>query len=456
MKNQNQPGLLYPDRDFLKHLGAIGLPIVLQQFLNTLLNFADTLMIGQLGESTIAAIGLANKVFFIFSIIVFGVCSGTGILAAQYWGRRDVANIRRAQGLALSFSLGVSLLFVLACTLAPVGVMGILTNSGAAIGIGASYLRIVIFSYPLTAVTQVYVASLRSVGQVRAPVVISIVAILVNVSLNYMLIFGIGPFPRLEAEGAALATLIARVVECCTLLFIVYRNDSPVRGSIREMHSFDGAFARLFFAQSTPVILNEVTWGLGVTMYSLVYGRMGDSATAAITVTQSVEQMAQVVFMGLSAACAVVLGNELGAGRLREAKAHAAQVLALQFVLALGTSGVFYLVRRPIIGLFALLPEVESLTAACLTVFCIFLPAKVFNLITVVGILRSGGDSRFALLMDLAGVWLIGVPLAWLGGLVWGLPIYLVYALVFTEEVCKVFVGLFRVLQGKWCRTIVQ
>ena len=286
--------------------------------------------------------------------------------------------------------------------------------------------------------------------------VISIVAILVNVSLNYMLIFGIGPFPRLEAEGAALATLIARVVECCTLLFIVYRDDSPVRGSIREMLSFDGAFARLFFAQSTPVILNEFTWGLGVTMYSLVYGRMGDSATAAITVTQSVEQMAQVVFMGLSAACAVVLGNELGAGRLREAKAHAAQVLALQFVLALGTSGVFYLARRPIIGLFALLPEVENLTAACLTVFCIFLPAKVFNLITVVGILRSGGDSRFALLMDLAGVWLIGVPLAWLGGLVWGLPIYLVYALVFTEEVCKVFVGLFRVLQGKWCRTIVQ
>ena len=449
-------GAIWSDLPFIKKLCAIAIPIAVQQLLNTTLNFVDTLMIGQLGESTIAAVGLANKVFFVFTIIVFGVVSGTGILAAQYWGKQDVHNIRRAQGIALTIALSVSAVFVVVCVAAPTFVMSIFTNSPAAIKIGAEYLQIVVISYPLTAITLVYVASLRSVNQVKVPVVVSIVAIFTNVILNYVLIFGHFGFPQMGAAGAALATTIARVVECGVLLFIVYKYDSPVAGSIREMLSFDKAFSKLFFKTAAPVIFNEMTWGIGITMYSLAYGRMGDSAMAAITVTQSIEQLAQVVFMGLASACAVILGNELGAGKLKEAKKHALDIHVIQIIFSVLISIGFYFIRMPIISLFALNGPVAETAGMCMIVFCIFMPFKNFNLINVVGVLRSGGDSTFALWMDISGVWLIGVPLAFLGGLVWGLPIYLVYALVLIEEVYKVFIGGFRYLQGKWCRNLVD
>ena len=447
---------IWQDMSFIKKLCSIAIPIAVQQLLNTVLNFVDTLMIGQLGESTIAAVGLANKVFFVFSIIVFGVVSGTGILAAQYWGKEDVHNIRRAQGIALTIALSVSTVFLVVCGFAPGFVMSIFTNSPAAIDIGAQYLRIVVLSYPLTAITLVYVSSLRSVNQVKVPVVVSIVAILVNVVLNYVLIFGHYGFPKMGVAGAALATTIARAVECAVMLFIVYKFGSPVAGSIKEMMSFDKPFAKLFFKTASPVIFNEMTWGIGITMYSLAYGRMGDAAMAAITVTQSIEQLAQVVFMGLASACAVILGNELGAGKLKEAKKHAFDIHVIQLMFSVLVAVSFYFLRMPIISLFALSGPVVEYTGVCMTVFCLFMPFKNFNLINVVGVLRSGGDSTFALWMDISGVWLIGVPLAFLGGLVWGLPIYFVYALVLIEEVYKVFVGGFRYGQGKWCRNLVE
>lgn len=443
------------DRAFLSKLLAIGLPIALQQLLNTVLNFVDTLMIGQLGESTIAAVGLANKVFFVFNIIVFGICSGTSILTAQYWGKGDVRSIHRAQGLALTLSVSISLVFLAVCAADPLFVMRIFTNSESAAVIGAGYLKYVVWSYPLTAITMVYVASLRSVNQVKAPVIISIISILVNVLFNWLLIFGVAGFPRLEAEGAAIATAIARTVECISLLLIVYKGRSPVAGSLKEMLSFSKPFSRLFFTTASPVIFNEMTWGIGVTMYSLAYGRMGDDAVAAITVTQSIEQIAQVFFMGLASACAVILGNELGAGKMERARKHGSDVMFLQWVFSFVIALVFFALRGPIISLFSVSDTVIGYANACMTVFCLYVPFKNFNLINVVGILRSGGDSRFAFLMDLSSVWLIGVPLAFLGALVWHVPIYIVYALVLSEEAFKVIIGTIRYKQRKWCRNLV-
>ncbi len=446
---------MFSNKAFMRKTISIALPITVQALLNNVLNMVDTLMIGQLGESTIAAVGLANKVFFVFSLLVFGICSGSGILAAQYYGEDDIPNLRRVLGMALLLGVGASALFIIPAIFIPGSVMRIFTPSSEAIAIGSAYLMVVCLSYPFTAITQGYISILRAANQVMAPVVISMVSIFVNVILNYSLIFGKFGMPRLGVTGAALATLLARVIESVSLLCVIYLKKSPAAARFKEMFSLSRPFVGLFFATAAPVIANEFMWGLGVTIYSLVYGRMGDGPTAAITICQSVEQVYQVVFQGLSAATAVILGNILGSGDLKKAEEYAKNFILLQFMVSLAAMAVCAGSKEFLIGMFSVSEEVAGFVRACFTAFILYIPAKNFNFVNIVGILRSGGDTKAALFLDTTGVWLIGIPLAFLGGMVLQLPIYFVYAMVMAEEVYKLVLGFIRYRQKKWLRKIV-
>jgi putative MATE family efflux protein len=443
------------DKAFVNKTIAITIPIALQGFLNTAINFVDTIMIGKLGESSIAAVGLANKVFFVFTLLVFGIVSGSGVLTAQYWGKREVTNIRKVLGISLILSLCASLLFLIPSIINPRFVMRIFTTSENSIKLGAMYLSIVALSYPFTAITNTYVSLLRGVNQVKAPVVISTIAIFVNVIFNYILIFGKFGFPELGVAGAAIATLIARVVECITLLIIVYSKKGPAAAKLKELIHFDASFMKKYITTVLPVIANEFMWGLGVTMYSLAYGRMGDEAVASITITQTVEQIMQVIFMSISNATAVILGNEMGAGHLKDAENHSKNLIFIQLVLSVFVGFVTFLIREPVILLFDVSPVVEGYIKLCFLVFIFYLPFKMFNTINIVGILRSGGDTKACLFLDCSGVWLIGIPMAFLGGLVFHLPIYTVYAMVLIEEIYKFVLGLIRYRQKKWLCNIV-
>ncbi|QHQ62141.1 MATE family efflux transporter [Anaerocolumna sedimenticola] len=451
----NQMKIIAKDKPFLSKTIAITIPIALQGLLNTILNFVDILMIGKLGESTIAGVGLANKVFFVFTLLVFGIVSGSGVLTAQYWGKRDVVNIRKVLGISLILALSASILFVVPCIINPKFVMGIFTNSEETIRIGAVYLSIVVISYPFTAITNAYVSLLRGVNQVKAPVIISIASILVNVIFNYILIFGKFGFPELGVAGAAIATLMARVVESSVLLFIVYKNHGPAAAKLKELLSFNLEFIKKYFVTVSPVIANEFMWGLGVTLYSLAYGRMGDSAVAAITITQTVEQIMQVIFMSLSNAAAVILGNEMGAGHLKDAEKHAKNLIFIQLTLTVFVGIFCFFIRQPIINLFDVTDIVAGYVKLCFLVFILYMPFKMFNTINIVGILRSGGDTKACLFLDCTGVWFIGIPMAFIGGLVLHLPIYTVYAMVLIEEIYKFILGIKRYRKKKWLRNLV-
>ncbi|MCI9282984.1 MAG: MATE family efflux transporter [Lachnospiraceae bacterium] len=442
------------DRIFLRKAVMIALPVALQGMLNTIVNLVDTMMIGQLGETTIAAVGLANKVFFVFSLLVFGVASGSGVLAAQYWGNQDEKNIRKVTGLALLIALVGSLFFVIPSVMYPSAVMRIFTNSQGAIQIGAVYLAVAALSYPFTALTNIYVAMLRAVGRVKAPVMISCMTILINITLNYVLIFGHFGAPRLGAQGAAIATLTARIVESGAILGVVYLTRSPIAGRFGELFGYGGAFVRQFVGTASPVIANEFIWGLGTTMYSLAYGRMGDNAVASITIATTIQDIVVVLFQGLSAATAVILGNEMGAGKLKQAEKYAKNFFILQFLVTLAAMGICYGIRGNIIAMYSISPEVAADVNRCLLVFILYMPFKMFNFINIVGVLRSGGDTKLCLVIDTSGVWLIGVPMAFLGGLYLRQTIAVVYAMVMSEEVYKAVVGYLRYRQKKWLRNL--
>jgi len=446
---------LAQDKKFIRKTIAITIPIALQALLNTSLNLVDTVMVGSFGQSTIAAVGLANKVFFVFTLLLFGIVSGSSILTAQYWGKNDIKNIRKVLGISLIIGLVGSVIFVIPSLICPKVVMSIFTPNENTIKIGASYLAIAAISYPLTAVTNVYVSLLRGVNQVKAPVLITLICIFIKIILNYILMFGHFGVPALGVQGEAIATVIARTIECTCILCIVYFEKGPAAAKLKELFSYNKEFIKLYFSTVSPVIINEFMWGLGITMYSLVYGRMGDGAVASITITQTVEQIITVMFQGISAATAVILGNELGANKLDDAKKHAKYFIILQFIFALIMGIICFFIRFPVISLFNVTDMVGVDISKCLIVFIIYLPFKMFNWVNIVGILRSGGDTKAALILDISGVWMVGIPLAYLGGIVLGCPIYIVYAMVTLEEVYKFIFGFRRYRQKVWLKNLV-
>ena len=464
----NRFRIILNDKKFLKKTFTIAVPIVLQNLLNNVLNFVDTLMIGQLGKTAIAAVGLANKVFFVFSLLMFGVCSGSVVLASQYWGRRELLNIRRVLSISLLIGVSCSILFVIPGLVFPEFVMRIFTPQQETIAEGAKYLVIIALSYPLTAITNVYVAILRSMNYVKLPVIITSIAIVVNVVLNYGMIFGHFGFPVMGVAGAALATVIARVVEFSALLLIIYLHKAGdgkvgdfVHLKINQVKEkgeafFHKTFVIKYLHTATPVIINEFMWGLGVTMYALVYGRMGDSAMAAITISNTVEQVALVFFFGMCNAAAVILGNELGADELGKAEEHAKNYILMQLILTIIGAVFLYFMRHILISPFAVPEDVIRQTSLCITVFALYMPARMLNALFIVAILRSGGDTKAALFLDVSAVWLIGIPMAVLGGLILHLPIYIVYAMIMLEEFYKLGLSILRYRKKKWLKNIVS
>ena len=444
------------DIAFLKKVLTIALPVAMQGMLNTVVNLVDNLMIGSLGSTAIASVGLANKVFFVFTLLVFGVASGSGVLAAQYWGNQDVKNIRKVLGIGLIISLTGAILLLTPARLKPELMMRIFTTSQASIQMGAAYLAVVAFSYPCTAISNTYVAMLRAVNHVKAPVVISCVAIMVNIVFNYILIYGKLGAPALGVAGAAIATLIARVVEMTLIIVVVYVGKTPLACRLRELFGYTREFLRQFFRTAIPVICNEFVWGLGITIYSMAYGRMGDDAVAAITIATTIQDIVVVLFQGLSAATAVILGNEMGAGKLKQAELYAKYIFILQFMLTIFAALVIVTLRWPFISLYqpGISDEVAMSVSRCLLMFALFTPAKMFNFVNIVGVLRSGGDTMMCLFIDTSGVWFIGIPLAFIGGLVLKQPIHIVYGMVMLEEVYKTAIGFWRYRQKKWLRNL--
>lgn len=442
--------------NFVRKTASIAIPVAIQGMMNTVLNMVDTMMIGSIGETPLAAVGLANKVFFVLSLLLFGIASGSCVMTAQYWGNKDVKSARRVLGISIIIAVSSAFMFCLAGLFIPEKVMRIFTPQADTIALGVEYLKIVAITYPVQALTQCYVYFNRAVGRVKMPVIVSGVAIFINICLNYTLITGKFGMPALGVRGAAVGTLVARFIECILVVGGIYLSKGPGAAKLREMFDLSIGFLKKYFSTVTPVIFNEFLWGLGITLYALAYGRMGDGAVAAITITQTIEDLFVSAFMGLSSATGVILGNEMGAGNLKDAKRHAGYFLRFCLVLSIGFAILIYLLRGGIVGMYDISPTVKSDVMLCLRAFCCYMPLRMMNYVIVVGVLRSGGDTKFALFLDCSSVWLIGVPMAFIGGLVFKLPIYWVYAMVLSEDIYKIILGLWRYKKRKWLRNIAE
>jgi putative MATE family efflux protein len=444
------------DRDYYRNLLKLAIPVTLQQLIMSSLNMVGIVLIGQLGDTSIAAVGLANQVFFLFQLLLFGITSGSAMFTAQLWGKRDMSNIKRVLGLGLVLSQLAALAFLLITQLAPEFVLHIYSTDPAVIDLGKDYLSLFGWCFPFVAITFTYASVLRSTGNVRLPLVVSTSALSLNMLLSYLLIFGKLGLPELGVQGAALSGLIARVVEACAMLVGANLLHTPASGRIREIFSFDPAFVKKVMVPVLPVVVNEMLWSFGITAYNVAYARIGTESFAAMNIASSIDQVATVVFIGIANATAILVGNLIGANQEQKAQEYGGRSIAISVLGSLVIGTLIYISRDFVLSFYKVSPEVIHNAMGVLTVIAIFLWLRMTNLIIFVGILRSGGDTLFALALDGLIIWFVGVPLAFYGAFALHLPVYWVYALVMTEELTKAILGLWRFLTRKWIHHLAQ
>jgi putative MATE family efflux protein len=444
------------DREFLRSMLALALPVAFQQLITASLNMIDVLMVGQLGETAVAALGLANQIFFLLILFLFGVTSGMSIFTAQYWGKGEVENIRKVLGLCLAIAMFVAAVFTSAALLMPQTLMSFYTEDQAVIRLGSDYLRIVGMSYIMMAITVSYISVLRSITMVKMTVVVAIIALGIKTLVAYLLIFGIGPFPELGVRGAAIGTATGWMFECILLLVLVYGLKTPLAANPLSFFRFNRPFVKNVLKTSLPAALNEVLWSLGFTSYNAVYAHIGTDAIAAVNINATVEELLFVLFMGLGNACAVMVGNTIGAGGKDIAFEYGRRFMILGITTALLGGAVVFSLRETVLGLYQISPAAADNLRGLMLVSALSAWLKMLNFILFIGTMRAGGDTRYAMFTELFSIWCIGVPSALIGGFVLHLPVYGVYALVLLEEAVKAVIVLRRYLSRKWIHDLVN
>ncbi|MDO5603006.1 MAG: MATE family efflux transporter [Oscillospiraceae bacterium] len=445
------------EKNFLFTVVSIALPIALQNIISFGVNLMDSVMLGQLGDVAITAANLGGQPFFLLTMFGFGLASGGSVLIAQYWGKGDIGRIRRVMAMSLQSVFVVSLLFTLASLLFPYQLMRLFTPDEAVIKASVEYLSTLAFSYLFYSLSNCYLMCLRAVERVRISTLIYGVSFFVNVFFNWCFIFGKCGAPALGVRGAAIGTILARMSECALSLLYMYMRENRAGFRLRHLlRRWDGALLRDFLKHSLPVVGNELLWGLGTVLMTMIISNLGDVFVTANSIANVVNQVTSVAAFGVANAAAVLTGKAVGAGRPQTARKTANTLLLFSLIVGLCGGLLLFVLRGPILTIYAITPAARALTLDIMTVLAVLQPILALELNCIVGVLRGGGDTRTAFFIDCGCLWLISLPLGLLGGYVLGLAPAAIYLLMRVDTVLKTGLGLWRIRSGRWIKNITR
>lgn len=448
-------GCLRWDRPFVRNVLVVALPLVVQQLLTASLHIIDGLMVTSLGDVAYSGVTQANRVTFMFNLFSFGAATGGTIFLSQYWGHRDIKRMRHSMGLTMAGILMVAAVFTGAAQLFPRQLIALFLPQGESFEQAVAYLRIVSLGYLFTAVDQVYATTIKAAEKTFLPMLSGMASIVTNTVLNYLLIFGKLGLPALGVRGAAIATVISAAVSMILNLSFAYGLRLPAGAHPREWICRDRAFLRKFVRTVVPVIFNEGLWGLGTTVYSVYYGRMGDAAVATMGVCNTINDLVWVAIFAMMNATAIIVGKTLGAGERDRAYLYAKRMMAGAIAAGVVLGVLVIALRASLVGLFSGLSEpVRDKAQLILLLGGLTIWFRAFNTINIVGVLRSGGDTVFSLLMDVGTLWLVGVPCVGLAALVFRWPLEYVYLCTFLEEFVKLLVGVPHFCKKRWMNVL--
>lgn len=446
---------LQTDREFHKKLAALTIPITLQSLMLALVAAADALMLGQLGQNPMAAVSLATQIQFVQNMILFGVVSGTGILGAQYWGKRDIPVLGRILGSSVREAFLVSLIFFAACRWFPEPLMKLFASDPELIAIGAEYLKVAAWSYLITGVSQSYLALMRVSGHAGRAAWISSGAVVLNIVLNGVLIFGLAAIPALGVRGAAWATVLARVIELGWCIFSSCQKGF-IRVKMQDLFRWDWPLIRDFWRYAAPVLASCLLWGVGFTAYTALMGHMGPDAAAANAVAAVVRDLLCCLCNGIGGAAAVLIGNELGAGALERARSYGQRSMVLSFLIGFACT-LLILASIPLLAVTVkLTAQAQDYLTGMFVILSIYMIGRCVCTVVINGIFSAGGDTCFDMYSLMVCMWGIALPCAFLGAFYFHWPVLVVYACTCLDEVGKVPWVIWHFFRYKWVKNLTR
>lgn len=441
--------------NFYEKIIKLVIPIVIQNLLSAAVSSADVVMLNYVGQSSISAVSLAANYANVLFMIYYGLGTGASMLSAQYWGKGDLQPIRAVQGIAMRFSLIISLCFSGFAFFVPELMMKLFTTDTELIAIGADYLRVMAVTYLCWGIIEVYLAILRSIGRVTVSMILNVIAFTLNIFLNAVFIFGLFGAPRLGATGVAIATALSRVIELagCVLVSLF----SP---DIKLKFSYMFLKNRLLFQDfvrlSLPALCNDISWSVAFSMYSVILGHMGSDAVAANSLVVVVRNFGTVLCFGTASAGGILLGNVMGEGEMENARTYASKLMKLTIITG-AIGGALVLIATPFVLHFARLSETAMhYLKYMLLINTYYIMGAAVNTTLIAGVFRAGGDSRFGLICDTIDMWCYAVPLGFLAAFVLKLPVLWVYFLLCTDEFVKWPWVIKHYRSGKWLKNITR
>ncbi len=446
------------NRNFIKNTLRLALPIAFQQLLVSCAQLVDTAMVTKLGNVAVSAVGVSSRWIFLMNLFYFGISSGSAALISQFWGAKEKKNIQKSFGVALLFGAGVAVVFSLSMLTVPQYMIRVFTGEQEVIDAAVQYMRIVAFMGIFSSFNQISCTALRATERVNPPLITSFISVATNTVLNYVLINGKLGFPALGIRGAALATLISTALQS-VLLFAVLRTSKDVfNGKLKEFFKLSKNFIRRFSIVCLPVVFNEVAWAIGTNIYVMVFARQGNEAYAGYTIFSSIEQIAFVFFVGICHACSIMTGKTIGEGNCDGAYKLAKKFVIMTPIIGIITGTVFMFIRNPVLSLL----EIETqgafdIASKLIMIYCLWLPIRNIPYTLIVGTFRAGGDTKVGIFYDCISLYLIGVPVVAILGLIVKVDFeYLLIAMYLCEDIPKSIMSIHRFISKKWIRNLTD
>ncbi len=438
-------------RSLRKEIVRLALPIALQQFMTALVGACDAIMLGKLSQDAMSAVSLATQVTFVFNLFMFAFMSGENMFVAQYYGKGDYTGISQVFSLVTKICGCIAVVFLAGTLFFPEQLMRILTNEETLIVLGSEYLRVIGISYVFSGIAQTFLAIMKNCGAVNMSTLINGVMVILNIALNAVFIFGLSGFPKMGIKGAALATVLATVLQFLWSVGYVLCRIRAVKFSLRSCEK--KLFGR-FWQKAVPLLINNLAWGIGFSMYSVIMGHLGTDAVAANGIANISKNLVVCFCLGLGNAGSIIVGNRLGADRLQEAK-EAGGTLTKTAIIAGIVSGLVLIALSPFITkMVDLTPTARGYLQKMLLISSYYIAGKSVNCMTIGGIFAAGGDSKFGMLCDSVTLWCIIVPLGCICAFILKLPVMVVYFVLNLDEIIKLPVVYKHYTKYKWIKNL--
>ncbi|SFL66476.1 putative efflux protein, MATE family [Paenibacillus sp. 1_12] len=444
--------LFVRERFFYKRFLLLTLMIGLQNMITLGVNLSDNLMLGGYSESSLSGVSLANQIQFILQMLVMGAGEGMVIMASRYWGAKDTGSIKKVISIGMRLAILLSVIMLAIVFFFPEGCLSLFTNDQSVISEGMAYLKIICFSYVFFAITNVLLASLRSVETVKVGLVVSLSTLVINVCLNYVLIYGHFGFPSLGVSGSAIATLIARIIECIIVCVYIKRFDTKILLKLKDFFYIDPFLFKQYIKIGSPIVLSNALWATAMAVQTAILGHMGGPAIAANSIATTIFQLVSVLLFASASASAILIGTTIGQGQLDKVKAYSKTLQILYVFIGIGTGFLLFVTKDYVINLYAISYDAKALALQFMTVLSITVIGTAYQMPVLTGIVRSGGDTRFVLYNDFIFMWLVVLPASALCAFVFDLSPVVTFMFLKCDQILKCFVAIVKVNRYKWIR----